>query len=117
MAYVFGITVVVEMETGSGVVASVVVVEVEVEVEGVVVVVVIAAAGDWGETRIQHRRPRLRARAPSTPTCNGAGGSLFFTSVRMILESMYSVPENGMKRSNPESGVDVAGLAAASVIF
>ncbi len=101
MAYVLGITVVVEIETGSG----------------VVVVVVIAAAGDWGETRIQHRRPRLRARAPSTPTCNGAGGSLFFTSVRMILESMYSVPENGIKRSNPESGVDVAGLAAASVIF
>jgi hypothetical protein len=101
VAYVLGITVVVEIETGSG----------------VVVVVVIAAAGDWGETRIQHRRPRLRARAPSTPTCNGAGGSLFFTSVRMILESMYSVPENGIKRSNPESGVDVAGLAAASVIF
>lgn len=107
MAYVFGITVVVEIDSGSVVVAVV----------GVLVVVVIVAAGDWGETRIQHRRPRLRARAPSTPTCNGAGGSLFFTSVRMILESMYSVPENGIKRSNPESGVDVAGLAAASVIF
>jgi len=66
---------------------------------------------------MQHRRPRLSARAPSTPTCNGAGGSLFFISVRMILESMYSVPENGMNRSNPESGVAVAGLAAASVIF
>lgn len=104
MAYVLGITVVVEIDTGS---AGVV----------VVVVVVIVAAGDWGETRMQHRRPRLRARAPSTPTCNGAGGSLFFTSVRMILESMYSVPENGMKRSNPESGVTVAGLVAASVIF
>jgi hypothetical protein len=112
VAYVFGITVVVEMETGSGVVVA-------VEV-GVVVVVVIVAVGDCGETRIQHRIPRLRARAPSTPTCNGAGVSLFFISMCMILESMYSVPENGMKRSNPESGVAVAGLAglaAASVIF
>jgi len=68
---------------------------------------------------MQQRTPRLRARAPSTPTCNGAGGS-FFMSVRMIFESMYSVPENGMNRSNPESGVAAVGKRdphAESVIF
>ena len=52
--------VVVEIETGCGAVVEVVVVVAVVAVVVVVVAVVVA-------TRIQHRTPRLRPRAPSTP--------------------------------------------------
>lgn len=72
----------------------------------VVVVVVTALVVVVGlDTRIQQRTPRLRLRAPSTPTCKGAGGLLFITSDRKILASAYSTPLRGMKISKPESGV------------
>ena len=58
MARDVGAIVVVVVETGCGVVAEVVV---------VVVAVVVAEAEAEAEARIQHRTPRLRPRAPSTP--------------------------------------------------
>ena len=62
MARDVGAIVVVVVETGCGV--AVVVAEVVAEVVVVVVAVAEAAAA---EARIQHRTPRLRPRAPSTP--------------------------------------------------
>ena len=69
-----GVDVVVEMLTGCGV---------AVVVDGdwmrVVVVVVVAEGGGVPvdtATRIQHRTPRLRPRAPSTPTDVDDGGAL-----------------------------------------
>lgn len=58
MASDWGVVVVVEIETGCGAVAVVV----------VVVVAVVAVAAVAAVTRIQHLTPRLRPRAPSTPT-------------------------------------------------
>ena len=63
MACDWGVVVVVEIETGCGVVAVAVVAVVAV----VVVVVVVAAVEAAVATRIQHLTPRLRPRAPSTP--------------------------------------------------
>ena len=65
MASDWGVVVVVEIETGCGAVVEVAVlavVAVAVVVVAVVVEVVAVVA-----TRIQHRTPRLRPRAPSTP--------------------------------------------------
>ena len=68
-----GVDVVVEMLTGCGVAVSErVVASVVVVVDGdwmmVVVVVVVAEGGGVADAvRIQHRTPRLRPRAPSTP--------------------------------------------------
>ena len=107
------------METGCDAVewatGSVVIVVVEVAV--VAVAVAVAAA-----TRIQHRTPRLRLRAPSTPTCNGcgSGGVLFLSSERRMLGVSYSSQSFGIKRSNPESGLAAVGKVvpqAASWIF
>ncbi len=91
---------------------------------GMVVVVVVAVAvavGVGGATRIQHRTPRLRLRAPSTPTCKGDGGSFLLTFSRRIFVLLaYSSPSCGMNRSNPESGVAAVGKIephAESVIF
>ena len=64
MASDWGVVVVVEIETGCGVVVVVVVV---VVVAAVVAAAVVAAAV-VAATRIQHLTPRLRPRAPSTPT-------------------------------------------------
>jgi len=75
---------------------------------GVVVVVVVGVGvgvGVGGVTRMQQRTPRLRARAPSTPTCKGSGGSFLLTFSRRILAFSYSLPSCGVNRSNPESGV------------
>jgi len=102
-------------------------VEVEVEVEVVVaavveveVVVAAAVAAAVASTRIQHRTPKLRLRAPSTPTCNGSGGVLFLSSEQIMLGVSYSSPLFGIKRSNPESGLAAVGKVvpqAASWIF
>ncbi len=115
--------VVVEMDTGVLSVAVAV-----LAATGMVVVVVVAVAvavavavGVGGATRIQHRTPRLRLRAPSTPTCKGAGGSFLLTfSRRIFVLFAYSSPSCGMNRSNPESGVAAVGKRephAESVIF
>ena len=71
----------------------------------VVVVVVVPVPVVGGVTRMQQRTPRLRARAPSTPTCKGAGGSFLLTFSRRMLAFSYSLPSCGVNRSNPESGV------------
>jgi len=79
----------------------------------VVVVVVTALVVVVGlDKRIQQRTPRLRLRAPSTPTptCKGASGLLFITSDRKILASAYSTPLRGMKISKPESGVTAVAI-------
>ena len=70
MASDWGVVVVVEIETGCGVVAVVAVVAVVVVVVAVAVVVAVVAvvAVAVVVTRIQHLTPRLRPRAPSTPT-------------------------------------------------
>jgi len=68
-------------------------------------VVVVVGVGVGGATRMQQRTPRLRARAPSTPTCKGDGGSLFLTCELRRLAFSYSLPSYGMNKSNPESGV------------
>ena len=104
----------VEWATGSLVI---VVVEVDVEVAEVVAEVVAVAS-----TRIQHRTPKLRLRAPSTPTCKGkgSGGLLFLSSERRMLGVSYSSQSFGIKRSNPESGLAAVGKVvpqAASWIF
>ena len=103
------------METGCVAVewatGSVVIVVVEVEV---------AVAAAVASTRIQHRTPKLRLRAPSTPTCNGSGGVLFLSSEQIMLGVSYSSPLFGIKRSNPESGLAAVGKVvpqAASWIF
>ena len=67
-----GVDVVVEMLTGCGVAAVSERVVASVVVDGdwmrVVVVVVVAEGGGVADAvRIQHRTPRLRPRAPSTP--------------------------------------------------
>ena len=56
MASDWGVVVVVEIDTGCGVVVV------------VVVAVVVVAVAVVVATRIQHLTPRLRPRAPSTPT-------------------------------------------------
>jgi len=115
------VVVVVEMLTGCGVevvvvaVAVAVVVVVAVAVAVVVVVVVAVAVAVGLDTRIQQRTPRLRLLAPSTPVESGAGGSFLITSPSRdfglgIAASIYSVPANGMKRSNPESCVSIASV-------
>ena len=76
-----------------------------------VVVVVVVPVGVGCATRIQHRTPRLRPRAPSTPISKDDEGS--FLSDREIIAVSYSVPSCGMNRSNPESGV----VATVAVIF
>jgi len=107
------------METGCDVAASGV--AVASAAAGMVVVVVVAVAvGVGGATRIQQRTPRLRLRAPSTPTCKGDGGSFLLTFSRRRLALAYSSPSCGMNRSNPESGVAAVGKRephAESVIF
>lgn len=70
---------VVEMETGCDVAASAVLAAAGM----VVVVVVVVEVG--GATRMQQRTPRLRLRAPSTPTCKGNGGSFLLTFSRRML--------------------------------
>ena len=77
----------------------------------VVVVVVVPVPVVGGATRMQQRTPRLRLRAPSTPTCKGAGGSFLLTFSRRRFALSYSSPSCGMNRSKPESGV------AESIIF
>ncbi len=70
MASDWGVVVVVEIETGCGVVAVVAVVAVVVVVVVAVVVAVVVVAVvvvAVAVTRIQHLTPRLRPRAPSTP--------------------------------------------------
>ncbi len=71
MARAVGAIVVVVVETGCGeaevVVAEVVVAVVVAEVVVVVVAEAAEAAEAVAEARIQHRTPRLRPRAPSTP--------------------------------------------------
>lgn len=103
------------VETETGVVAvAVAAVAVLAEVAGagtVVVVVVAVPVGVGCATRMQHRTPRLRLRAPSTPTCKGAGGSFLLTFSRRRFALSYSSPSCGMNRSKPESGV------AESIIF
>ena len=89
---------------------------------GSVVIVVVEVAAAAASTRIQHRTPKLRLRAPSTPTCNGcgSGGVLFLSSERRMLGVSYSSPLFGIKRSNPESGLAAVGKVvpqAASWIF
>jgi len=84
---------------------------VAVAVAGMVVVVVVVPVGVGCATRIQHRTPRLRPRAPSTPISKDDEGSFF--SDREIIAVSYSVPSCGMNRSNPESGV----VATVAVIF
>ncbi len=64
--------VVVEMETGCDVASSDAVAVASSDAE-VVVVVEVVVVGVRGATRMQQRTPRLRARAPSTPTCKGNG--------------------------------------------
>ena len=59
MAIDWGVVVVVEIETGCGVVVVVVV---------VVAAWVVAWVAAWAAARIQHLTPRLRPRAPSTPS-------------------------------------------------
>lgn len=63
----WGVVVVVEIETGCGVAAWVVVVVVVAWVETGVAWVVVET-GVEADTRIQHLTPRLRPRAPSTPS-------------------------------------------------
>ena len=91
---------------------------VAVAVAGMVVVVVVVVAVAVGcATRIQHRTPRLRPRAPSTPISKDDEGSLY---EREIIAVSYSVPSCGMNRSNPESGVAATAVATAvavAVIF
>ena len=111
--------VVVETDTGVVLVEE----EAALAAAGMVVVVVVAVAvavAVGGATRIQHRTPRLRLRAPSTPTCNGVGGSFLLTFSQRRLALAYSSPSCGMNRSNPESGVAAVGKRephAESVIF
>ncbi len=98
------------VETDTGVVAG----------AGTVVVVVVVPVGVGCATRMQQRTPRLRLRAPSTPTCKGAGGSFLLTFSRRRFALSYSSPSCGMNRSNPESGVAAVGKRephAESVIF
>ena len=105
---------VVVVETETGVLSVAVAV---LAAAGMVVVVVVAVGC---ATRMQQRTPRLRPRAPSTPTSKGNGGSFFFISEREMIEVSYSVPSCGMNRSNPESGVAAVGKRephAESVIF
>jgi len=116
--------VVVEMDSGCDVAAAG-----EPDLVGVIVVVVVVVAVPvgvpvgvevGGATRMQQRTPRLRLRAPSTPTCKGAGGSFLLTFSRRMLALSYSSPSCGMNRSNPESGVAAVGKRephAESVIF
>ena len=106
--------VVVEMDTGCDVALSDAVAS-----SDAVVVVVVEVVGVRGATRMQQRTPRLRLRAPSTPTCKGNGGSFFLTfSRRMLaLALSYSSPSCGINRSNPESGVAAVGLVEMSAIF
>ena len=69
-----GAIVVVVTETGFEKMSSV-----NVVVVVVAVVVALAAAwgaAAWGDTRIQHRTPRLRPRAPSTPVDVDDAGAL-----------------------------------------
>jgi len=77
------------VETETGVVAGAVE---AVAGAGTVVVVVVVPVGVGCATRMQHRTPRLRLRAPSTPTCKGAGGSFLLTFSRRRLELSYSSP-------------------------
>ena len=111
---------VVETETGCDVAASGVAVA-SAAAGMVVVVVVVPVPVVGGATRIQQRTPRLRLRAPSTPTCKGAGGSFLLTFSRRIFVLLaYSSPSCGINRSNPESGVAAVGKRephAESVIF
>ena len=110
--------VVVEMETGCDVALSdAVALAVASSDAEVVVVVVVVVVGVRGATRMQQRTPRLRARAPSTPTCKGNGGSFFLTFSRRMLALSYSSPSCGINRSNPESGVAAVGLVEMSAIF
>ena len=111
------------METGCAAVewATGSVVIVVVEVAAAVAAAAVVAA-EVASTRIQHRTPKLRLRAPSTPTCNGcgSGGVLFLSSERRMLGVSYSSPLFGIKRSNPESGLAAVGKVvpqAASWIF
>ncbi len=99
------------VETETGVVAGAVEAVAVAGAGTVVVVVVVVPVGVGCATRMQHRTPRLRLRAPSTPTCKGAGGSFLLTFSRRRLELSYSSPSCGMNRSKPESGV------SESVIF
>ena len=112
---------VVEMDSGCDVAATG-----EPDLVGVIVVVVVVVVPVGvevgGATRMQQRTPRLRLRAPSTPTCKGkgSGGLLFLSSERRMLGVSYSSPSFGIKRSNPESGLAVVGKVvpqAASWIF
>lgn len=103
------------VETDTGVLSVAVAV---LAAAGMVVVVVVVPVGC--ATRIQHRTPRLRLRAPSTPTCKGAGGSFLLTFSRRRFALSYSSPSCGMNRSKPESGVAAVGKRephAESVIF
>ena len=99
MAIDDGAMVVVEMLTGCAVVV------VAGAAAGAEVVVVIAARGEGSAaTRIQHFTPRLRPRAPSTPTELVIPGlEMNCREIRLSTPYPYSDPSFGMKRSNPES--------------
>ena len=98
---------------------GVLMVVVEIVTGSAVVVVVVAMVGaeTGDDTRIQHRTPRLSARAPSTPEDDVIPGLVMNCRERRLSTPYpYSSPSTGMKRSNPESGV-VAVSVAALMIF
>ncbi len=102
-----GVMVVVEMLTGCGAVTSVVA-DASDAVSRIVVVVDVDDVAVAAATRIQHRTPRLRLRAPSTPAELVIPGFVMYCRERRLSTPYpYSVPSFGMKRSKPESGVAV----------
>jgi hypothetical protein len=101
--------VVVEMLTGCGAVTSVAADASDAsDAVSRIVVVVVDDVAVAAATRIQHRTPRLRLRAPSTPAELVIPGFVMYCRERRLSTPYpYSVPSFGMKRSNPESGVAV----------
>ena len=99
-----GVMVVVEIDIACGAVVSVV--SDAADAVSRIVVVVVAVAVAVAATRIQHRTPRLRLRAPSTPAELVIPGFVIYCRERRLSTPYpYSVPSFGIKRSKPESGI------------